>query len=149
MENAKVIIKLTHEEPVDLMELSTGLYGLGKMYERHNKDNESAKLEISEIRKSCIEIDIISTFVGSAIPLLNNTNNLIQFANDLKAIYNLLKTKNINGHSSSPSIRDIKDFRGFLGLVKAKGNKLSVGLSKGKIIKFMSIFILEIQITPL
>ena len=116
--NVKLTIKITHKDPINLYDLTMGLNSLAKIYSRFNNNAKEAKLLVREIRKSSIEIDLITLMCASPIPLLSNINNIIQFCKYIKFLISTFtedKKEDLDTLSEEylppPSIQDCKDFR--------------------------------------
>lgn len=116
--NVKLTIKISHKNPINLYDLTMGLNSLAKIYSRFNNNAKDAKLLVREIRKSSIEIDLITLMCASPIPLISNTNNIVQFYKYIKMfISTFTQDKNEavdatgEDYLPTPSIQDFKDFR--------------------------------------
>ncbi len=116
--NIKLTIKISHKDAIDLYDLTRGLNSLAKIYSRFNNNAKEAKLLVREIKKSSIEIDLITLMCASPIPILSNVNNIIQFCKYIKFLIATFSEHQKEEAGSSgedylptPSIHDYKDFR--------------------------------------
>ena len=82
----KLLITIKHTQPVDLINLTVGLSSLVTIYQYINNNDWNIKLFVKDIRKSSIQLDLITNFIASAVPILNESNNLIQFSKFLTSL---------------------------------------------------------------
>lgn len=77
--SVKLTIKISNTKPISLIDLTVGLTALGSLYNNFTKDDDQAKLLVKDIRKGSIVIDLITLSAVSAVPLLSNVHNIVQF----------------------------------------------------------------------
>jgi hypothetical protein len=119
MDNIKLKINISNKEPIDLINLTIGLNSFAKLYSDFNNGDSQAKLLVKEIRKGSIEIDLISLCVVSAIPLISDVNNIVQFCHYIKLLIGITteakqeEVKQIiaDNYLPSPKIKDFKNFK--------------------------------------
>jgi len=132
MENTdsiKLSISIKNAEPVDLMNLTTGLQSLAKLYSDFNEGDYKAKLLVKEVYKGSINIDLISSYIGSIFPLISDVNNIIQFCMYVYLIITTLKKKpkeeieRIKAENILPD-PNTKAFKNFKNILSMNGNSV-------------------------
>jgi hypothetical protein len=124
--DTKLVINIKHNEPVDLIDLSIGLHSLAKIFCRFNNGDTTAKLLVKEIRKSSIEIDLITSAFLSTIPIFSGVNNIVQFCNYIKLLVMSIKGKDEQAsmdfmHENvlpNPTLKDMQDFGNSLKIIQ-------------------------------
>lgn len=117
----------TNNNPVDLSSFGKSLTALHDLYSTLYPSKE-AIITIKEIRKGSIEIDLVSLGV-MILPLVANTNTVVQFVRYIKSFLELLK----NNSSESDNLRkkyglpkenteSVKNLKSVLGTLNMSGS---------------------------
>ena len=126
--NTKLTITINHKNPISLIDLATGLTALGNLYGDFTKSDKQAQLLVKEIRNGSIEIDLVTLSAVSVLPLLSNTNTIIQFYHYLNLLVATcskrqqadLESLTREHQLPTPTTKDIKNFGKSLSIIGEK-----------------------------
>ncbi|MEM8728019.1 MAG: hypothetical protein AAGE99_04845 [Chlamydiota bacterium] len=129
----KLEIKIDNTDPIPLNDFSLGLKGLRDLYSDFTKENKTTELLVSRIGKGSIVIELITTCCLSAIPLINDTNNIIQFVQNMKLLVGTLLKKPKQQLEEikkeyclpDPKDKDLIKLAGTFDLIRKKTDSLS------------------------
>jgi hypothetical protein len=97
MDETKLTITLKNKQPVELADLTLGLFALADEYRRfvprhpvaRTQADRDCRLYIKEVRSGSIEIDLVA-MAPLALPFIENANSVVEFARYLKDAYEFL-----------------------------------------------------------
>jgi hypothetical protein len=113
----RLTIEIVNQRPVELLDLTTSFLSVGDEYRRFATSRglvgvEDARFFIQQIRTGSIIADLIPILpvaMAATLPLLDNVNNVVQFAQYLRVAYNVLLGRR---DSQTPlSLEDDNPFR--------------------------------------
>lgn len=105
-------IHLENKKPLELIDFNKSLLALSSQFEsfaidKCNFEKSEIKLYVQQVKSGSIIIDLVEFATAGIIPLVQNTNLIIDFASHLKEIYNYF----IKGVGEKPklTISECKD----------------------------------------
>jgi hypothetical protein len=135
----KLTINIENKKPVGLIDLAIGLSSFAKLYSDFNNGDLEAKLLVKEIRKGSIEIDLVSLSVASAIPIITDVNNIVQFCNYIRLLIAICKKSSqeeiakitTDNYLPNPTIKDFNNFKDTINIVSDAEDTINIGTNNG------------------
>lgn len=117
----KIVCRITHSKPIDLLITTKGFLSLCRMYDRQTESGDS-KLSISEVRKGSIEIDIIAV----AAVLLESVHPVILTIKRWRAIYEYILNSSKNIEPKDISQADYIDTMQYAKIANEEGTIVQI-----------------------
>lgn len=98
-EEGKLTVKISNNQPVELIDLTEAFFSLGEQYKRFIARNpeptlpETIRLYVKEIKTGSIIVDLVA-FAPLILPVIRDTNTVIGFTKYLKDAYGFFLRKN-------------------------------------------------------
>ena len=132
MSEAKLTIHIENKKPIEITDFTESFEALGNEYYKFLSENEGYKLNsetklyIKEVRSGSI-ITVLSDLTPIALPFIENTNTIIEFAKFLKTSYDYFLGKT----EDKPKEFDLKDCSNFNNIIKtvSKDNGSSISFN--------------------
>ncbi len=134
MDEAKLVIRIDRDTPICLTDLSAGLNSIANLYNNFTRNDKKAKLLVQEIKKGSIIIDLVTLSAVSIMPLISQTNNIIEFCHNIYLIMQYCKKINpeeiekikTEYHLPTPDNQSLKDAGKVYSLVENSKDTLNV-----------------------
>lgn len=103
-QDAKLVLEIKNRKPIELTDLTRSLNALADEYRRKLAiresvvDAENIKLYVKEIRSGSIITELVA-LAPYALPLIDNTKTIFEYAEHLKSLYDFLL-----GKAESPTV---------------------------------------------
>ncbi|QKZ15152.1 hypothetical protein [Spirosoma sp. KUDC1026] len=140
MSDTRLIVEIKNTQPVELVDYSQSMLALSSLYTRFIDKNPlldagvESRLFIKEIRPGSIVTEI-ADYLPLALPFIEYTNSMVDFATNLKALYYLyigkpgINEEDVSRALASTDIVDLKNAQKFLEpIVKDTGSQINVGV---------------------
>lgn len=130
MSEAKLTIHIENKRPIELIEFTESFESLGNEYYKFLSENDNFKLSketklyVKEVKSGSI-ITVLSDLAPIAIPFIENSNSIIEFAKFIKTGYDYFLGKT----DDKPKDFDIKDCNNFNNIVKVIANDKGSNIS--------------------
>ena len=100
--------KIDNTQAIDMDLFANGLNAINELY-KEVVDDKNVKIQIAEIRKGSIEIDIVTSCIVPLLPIISNINKVADFIDFLKKICQFFLNEEVNhteiGNISNPTIK--------------------------------------------
>jgi hypothetical protein len=139
---SKLLIEIKNKRPIELMDLTESMNGLGVQYNRflteRGGSSSSSKLYVREMRTGSVIIELMEMLPATAMfANLENYNNVIDFAKHLQSVYNFFRGTSVSDSpmtvEATPYVDDfsVSELRNYSSIVEpvAKDNGSIVNIS--------------------
>lgn len=139
MSDTRLIVEIKNTQPIELLDFSESMIALGNLYNRHMSRNPEltwdmdARLYVKEIRSGSIITELVDK-LPLALPFIEYTNNIVDFAGHLKDLYYQMIGKESYqveaqlGVASQSDTTDLRNaYRVLNPVVKDTGSQLNIG----------------------
>lgn len=114
MEETKMIVTISNENPIELVDFTQSFLGLATQYKSHShiKYSTSSKLYIKEVRQGSAIFELVELTKVAILPIFGDVNTIVEFAKHLGKAFDYFSGK--GKKENTFSIKDLQDLKDIL-----------------------------------